>query len=128
MAWGWGWVRAGGCGRVDGVARRGYVRGRWSRVVRDRCLDFLRAQGHNPDPNGLMRNTEKDPNNPDRKKNSRLKEDDKVTQKEVCILCNKAGLKEADCCTYKKKSAAIVLPTRSTIVSSVSQIAGDYVT
>jgi len=53
---------------------------------------------------------------------------DKVTQKEVCILCNKAGLKEADCCTYKKKSAAIVLPTRSTIVSSVSQIAGDYVT
>lgn len=89
---------------------------------------WSQPQGHNPDPNGLMRNTEKDPNNPDRKKNSRLKEDDKVTQKEVCILCNKAGLKEADCCTYKKKSAAIVLPTRSTIVSSVSQIAGDYVT
>ena len=36
-------MRAGGCGRVDGVARRGQARGGGSRVVRDRCLDFLRA-------------------------------------------------------------------------------------
>jgi hypothetical protein len=41
--WDRGSVRAGGCGRVDGVARRGEHRGGGSRVVRDRCLDFLRA-------------------------------------------------------------------------------------
>ena len=34
----------GACGRVDGVARRGEHRGGGSRVVRDRCLDFLRAE------------------------------------------------------------------------------------
>jgi len=42
--WDRGSVRAGGCGRVDGVARRGQARGGGSRVVRDRCLDFLRAK------------------------------------------------------------------------------------
>ncbi|MFN9844340.1 MAG: winged helix-turn-helix transcriptional regulator, partial [Planctomycetota bacterium] len=36
-------VQAGGCGRVDGVARRGHDVGDGSRVVRDRCLNFLRA-------------------------------------------------------------------------------------
>jgi hypothetical protein len=34
----------GACGRVDGVARRGQARGGGSRVVRDRCMDFLRAR------------------------------------------------------------------------------------
>ena len=38
-------VRAGGCGRVDGVARRVKDRAGGSRVVRDRCLNFLRARG-----------------------------------------------------------------------------------
>ncbi len=42
--WDRGSVRAGGCGRVDGVARRGQDRGGGSRVVRDHCLGFLRAQ------------------------------------------------------------------------------------
>ena len=42
-AWGRGSVRAGGCGRVDGVARRRWNRAAGSRVVRDRCLNFLRA-------------------------------------------------------------------------------------
>ena len=41
--WGLESVRAGGCGRVDGVARRRQDRGGASRVVRDRCLNFLRA-------------------------------------------------------------------------------------
>ena len=41
--WDRGSVRAGGCGRVHGVARRGQDRGGGFRVVRDRCLDFLRA-------------------------------------------------------------------------------------
>jgi hypothetical protein len=41
--WDRGSVRAGGCDRVGGVARRGEDRGGGSRVVRDRCLDFLRA-------------------------------------------------------------------------------------
>jgi hypothetical protein len=43
VAWGRGSVRAGGCGRVDGVARRVKDRAGGSRVVRDRCLNFLRA-------------------------------------------------------------------------------------
>jgi hypothetical protein len=43
VEWGRGSVQAGGCGRVDGVARRGENRAGGSRVVRDRCLDFLRA-------------------------------------------------------------------------------------
>ncbi|MFN6196371.1 MAG: exosortase/archaeosortase family protein, partial [Planctomycetota bacterium] len=42
--WGLESVRAGGCGRVDGVARRRQDRGGASRVVRDRCLNFLRAE------------------------------------------------------------------------------------
>ncbi len=46
MAWGRGSVRAGGCGRVDGVARRVKDRAGGSRVVRDRCLNFLRARLH----------------------------------------------------------------------------------
>jgi hypothetical protein len=44
-----GWVRAGGCGRVDERAIRGHDLAGGSRVVRDRCLNFLRAsvgQGH----------------------------------------------------------------------------------
>jgi hypothetical protein len=41
--WDRGSVRAGGCGRSDGFAHRGQDRGGGIRVVRDRCLDFLRA-------------------------------------------------------------------------------------
>jgi integrase len=41
--WGRGSVRAGGCGRVDERAIRVHDLAGGSRVVRDRCLNFLRA-------------------------------------------------------------------------------------
>ncbi len=60
--WDRGSVRAGGCGRVDGVARRGEHRGGGSRVVRDRCLDFLRAATVFLSPGGSVQLPEVLPN------------------------------------------------------------------
>ena len=52
--WDRGSVRAGGCGRSDGVARRGQARGGGSQLVRDRCLDLLCALSYQR-PDGSFR-------------------------------------------------------------------------
>lgn len=75
---------------------------------------------HNPDGNGLMRDTEKN-------KEAALTGRDKTNEKENCILCSKAGLKVEDCCTYKKKAVSVAIvarPVESQVVFQAVDVYG----